>query len=131
MNAANNPALRQDAATVLIVEDEVLIRLALAEHFRSEGVRVIEAQNGEEALSLLGSVDAVDLVITDIRMPGAIDGVTLAKSVRRDYQLPVILVSDHYGAVLPTNSADAFFAKPYNFDTVFAAAFDLIKSAQP
>ena len=131
MNPASDPSPRHEAATILIVEDEVLIRLAIAEHFRSEGLRVIEAQNGEEALSLLGSVEAVDLVITDVRMPGAIDGVTLAQSVKRDHQLPVILVSGHYGAMMPISIADAFFAKPYNFDAVFAVAVDLLKNPRP
>ncbi len=103
----------------------------ISEHFRNEGLRVIEAENGEEALTLLRSLEGVDLVITDIRMPGAVDGVTLAQSVKQEYQLPVILVSGHYEAALPGDVADAFFAKPYSVDRVFAAAVRLLKSAQP
>jgi CheY-like chemotaxis protein len=112
---------------VLIVEDEILIRLAIADHFREEGVDVIEAKNGEEALSILRSATPVDLVISDIRMPGKIDGVALAQTAKREYRLPIILVSSHFSEALSPEVADSFFAKPYDLDRILAATVELLK----
>ncbi|MGA7326754.1 MAG: response regulator [Rhodomicrobium sp.] len=131
MNAARNLSPHQEAATILVVEDDVLVRLVIAEYLRSEGFHVIEAQNGEEALSLLGSVEKVGLVITDIRMPGAVDGVTLAQCVKAEYRLPVILVSGYYGGAIPAGIADAIFPKPYDLQSVYSAAIELLKGSEP
>ena len=65
--------------TILLVEDEALIRVDLAEHLRAAGFRnVLEAGNGDQALAMLGAHPAIALVISDVRMPGATDGVALA-----------------------------------------------------
>jgi CheY-like chemotaxis protein len=72
--------------TVLLVEDEVLIRLMLAEELRSHGVQVLEASNAEEALTVLESSLPVHVLFTDIRMPGAMDGVALAKFAPRAFR---------------------------------------------
>ena len=122
---------RSAPATILLVEDEVLVRLVVADRLRSEGMRVIEAKSGDEALWLLASIDRIDLVVTDIRMPGTIDGVTLAQFAKKEYRLPVILASAHYEALLPTGIADAFFAKPYDMDRVFAAVVHLLQRDHP
>ena len=129
MNAASNPML-QPGTTIMVVEDEVLVRLWIAEELRSRALRVIEANNAEEALRVLQCVQGVDLVITGIRMPGVVDGVTFARFVKREYGLPVILASAHYEAALPGRVADAFFAKPYNADQLFAAAVELLKGVK-
>ena len=65
--------------TVLLVEDEVLTRLMLADELRSQGLQVLEASNADEALTVLQSSLPVHLLFTDIRMPGEMDGVALAK----------------------------------------------------
>lgn len=62
---------------VLIVEDEVLIRAPLAEHLREAGFNVIEANTADEAWSCLQTGMPVDLVFSDIRMPGSMDGLEL------------------------------------------------------
>jgi CheY-like chemotaxis protein len=69
--------------TVLIVEDELLIRLDLADQLRTAGLTVVEASTGDEALTVLKANDTVDLVVSDIRMPGATDGMELAAWLRR------------------------------------------------
>jgi two-component system, response regulator PdtaR len=122
---------RPAPATILLVEDEVLVRLVVADRLRSEGMRVIEAKSGDEALWLFASTDRIDLVVTDIRMPGTIDGVTLAQFAKKEYRLPVILASAHYEALLPTGIADAFFAKPYDMDRIFAAVVHLLQRDHP
>jgi CheY-like chemotaxis protein len=68
MSAAERGKIRPQG-TVLIVEDELLIRLDLADHLRSAGLTVVEASTGDEALTVLKANDAVDLVVSDIRMP--------------------------------------------------------------
>jgi len=73
------------AETVLVVEDDVLVRLVIAGYLRDCGYRVLEAASGEEALRLLQRDDArVDVVLTDVEMPGQMDGFALAQWVRRE-----------------------------------------------
>jgi CheY-like chemotaxis protein len=69
---------RHRQRTVLVVEDEVLIRMAMAQAIRELGLRVVEASNAEEALDLVHSGVVPDALFTDIRMPGALDGLHLA-----------------------------------------------------
>jgi len=68
---------------VLIVEDEILIRMVIAEYLRSCGYRVIEAASGDEALVILRHTELeVDVVFSDIEMPGSMDGFELSKWLR-------------------------------------------------
>jgi len=80
--------------TVLVVEDEIFIRMAISEYLRSCGYKVIEAASGDEALVVLQHTDIrVDVVFSDIEMPGATDGFALAKWIRSNRPaLDVILV---------------------------------------
>jgi len=69
--------------TILLVEDEVLVRVPIAQYLRDCGYRVIEAVNAEEAMTvLLHEETVVDIVFSDIEMPGAVDGFGLAKWIR-------------------------------------------------
>ncbi|MFO7477761.1 MAG: response regulator [Methyloceanibacter sp.] len=102
--------------TILVVEDEFLIRAMLSEKLQDAGFKVLEASTGEEAVTILEQVDSIELVLTDVRMPGSIDGFALAKwiAVHRS-AMPVIVVSGH------ANEADiipgqAFFRKPYDVE---------------
>src|SRR5437016_9555126 len=61
---------RSETPTILVVEDEVLIRLMISEYLREFGYRVVEARTGAEARRVLQSSQPVDLVFSDIRMPG-------------------------------------------------------------
>jgi DNA-binding response OmpR family regulator len=81
------------AQTVLIIEDEILIRFQVAAYLRHCGYRVIEAVHGEEALVVLQEPGlAVDIVMSDVEMPGKIDGFGLAQWLRANKPgLPIIL----------------------------------------
>jgi len=69
--------------TVLLVEDEVLVRMPIAQYLRDCGYKVIEAVNADEAITvLLHKETVVDIVFSDIEMPGAVDGFGLAKWIR-------------------------------------------------
>ena len=70
--------------TVLIVEDEALVRLSIADYLRGCGYRVIEANNADAAVSILKTETSVDVVFTDVQMPGSLDGFGLARWVRRE-----------------------------------------------
>lgn len=81
------------APTVLLVEDELIIRMAVADGLEANGLRVLEADDGEEALNLIGNHPEITVLVTDIRLPG-IDGITLAKRASADIEkLTVILAS--------------------------------------
>lgn len=73
------------AGTILVVEDEVLIRLVIAEYLRDCGYRVIEAAHADEALLVLRRSEIeIDVVFTDVEMPGSMDGFALAQWVRNN-----------------------------------------------
>jgi DNA-binding response OmpR family regulator len=101
------------AGSILVVEDEVLLRLALADELRETGFTTIEAANGDEALAVLAVAD-ISVIVTDYDMPGKTDGLGLAREVRRRRpEIKIILVS---GKVVPDfeRHVDSFFAKPYH-----------------
>ena len=80
--------------TVLVVEDEVLIRLEITEYLRSQGFRVLEAANGDEAKQILSSGERIEVLFSDVNMPGSIDGLELAYWVRQNHPwIEVILTS--------------------------------------
>jgi CheY-like chemotaxis protein len=81
-------------ARVLLVEDEGVIRLVAGDALQDEGFEVIEAWNGDEAALILDGLDRIDVLFTDIRMPGTLDGLDLAALARRRFPtLPVLIVS--------------------------------------
>jgi CheY-like chemotaxis protein len=108
-------------AVVLIVEDEILIRMLLAEALRLAGYEVVEAANADEALCLLRALPDPDILVTDVRMPGSVDGFELAAYVRRTKPgLKVIITSGHAGPDGAIGLADAFLAKPYELGAIVA-----------
>lgn len=104
---------------VLVVEDELLIRVMLAEQLRDNGLKVIETCSADEALVVIDTT-VPDLIISDVRMPGSMDGMGLLEVVRKTYPvLPVIITSGHLeGTVALTDGASHFIAKPYSYETI-------------
>ena len=105
-------------ATILLVEDEDAVRLFAARALRNKGYKVIEAASGEQALELLIKEDPLDLLITDMVMPG-IDGATLARRVRaKRGDVRVILVSGYSEEAARGGIADSpdfsFLPKPFS-----------------
>ena len=111
------PALRRSASSlsVIIVEDEILLRMATASEFREGGHFVIEAATGDEALALLRRHANVDAVFSDVRMPGTIDGIGLAELVKLHYPNTRIFLTSGTLEAFPTNRtlAYGYFSKPY------------------
>ena len=111
------------AARVLLVEDEALIRLVTAEILRDEGFEVFEARDGDEARTLLNDPDDFDVLFTDVRMPGTLDGIDLALHVRRQHPtIPVLIVSAYAANIMRRLSglqpAAVFISKPYSLAKV-------------
>ena len=90
-------------ARLLIVDDEPHIQEMLARNFRFEGYDVITVGNGEEALDVLRKT-RIEVVISDIQMP-VMDGITLLKQIRKDYQMVQVIIITGY--VTMTNLLDA------------------------
>lgn len=114
------------AATILVVEDEFLIRFMVSDELRDSGLCVVEASNADEALEIVHSGLTVDLIFSDVRMPGSMDGLELLAHLQDlSSAIPVIITSGH---LLPNEAlqrgAIKFLVKPYTG----ADAADLIKS---
>jgi CheY-like chemotaxis protein len=110
--ASQEEATRQRA--VLVVEDEILIRAAVAEFLRGAGYRVIEAANAAEAVAVFASRTQVDLVFSDINMPGSMDGVGLGRWIADHHpSIQVILTSAISQARRAWESGAGFLQKPY------------------
>ena len=119
VEVARVPELAEAKATVLVVEDEVLIRLMIADALRAQGLNVIEASNGDEAMRVLESALPVELLLTDIRMASELDGLALAHAARTARPgLKLIIASSLEANDELTNLADAFFSKPYTLKVI-------------
>lgn|SRR5689334_21174059 len=107
------PAGPAEAAqgVVLVVEDEVVLRMAVSAHLRDAGLVVIEAVDAEEAIELLDANRTIRLVFSDITMPGSMDGDQLAEWISDRYpQVRILLTSG-----ITQRGQQPFIAKPYSF----------------
>lgn len=110
---------------VLLVEDDVLVRFTTADILREAGFDVLEAVDSSEALALLTTGHPLHLVITDIRMPGHMNGVQLTSVIKSTRpNLPVAILSSHLEQY--EHEADVFVAKPYDADQLVEVVKRLI-----
>lgn len=117
--------------TILIVEDEVLLRMALADFLQECGYRVLEAGTAAEARAILSKHMAdIELVFTDVKMPGDMDGFGLADWVRaHDPGMPVFIASGYTGKTMMAHelcAGEPFFAKPYDLDRLASKIQDAV-----
>ena len=83
-----------EARIVLVVEDEAIIRMMLIDSLEDAGFRVVEAEDADAAIAHLKSDPNIDAVITDVRMPGSMDGIGLARWMRTERPTtPIIITS--------------------------------------
>ena len=117
----------KNVPVILIVEDEALVRLSAVGMLEDAGFRTIEAANGDEALELLAVDSDVQLLFTDVNMPGTIDGLALARQVHDRWpQIRIMVASarqEPQPEELPVGSR--FEQKPYSLDTVLRHAREL------
>ena len=123
LQTAENSILNK---TIMVVEDELLLRLDLANQLHSAGFEVIEAQSADEALKLLATKIDVDLILTDIRMPGQIDGLGLVSFVQRqDRRIKIVILSAYVDAD-SESPGDASFAKPVRIQALLGKIRELL-----
>src|SRR5882724_10745397 len=98
---------------VLVVEDEPLVRIDVASGFEDAGFKVYEAANADEAIGLLEEFADIDALVTDVDMPGSIDGLELAHYARSCRSIKIIVTSGHRKiAMRDLPPAAVFLEKP-------------------
>lgn len=112
------PSLEDDPwpIHILVVDDDPLLRAFIADELRDAGFTVIEASSADEALTYCRAHANIDLVFTDVQMPGSMDGLGLARALSEHApELPVIVTS---GAIPVDSIAPefSFIAKPYGVE---------------
>jgi two-component system, response regulator PdtaR len=114
--------------TILVVEDEALIRMSTVATLEDAGYCVLEAQNSPEALQILSRHAEISILLTDVRMGGSMDGLALVAQVCLDHPaIRAIVVS---GTTTATEAIDAgalgFLTKPYMAHTLVQAVHDTV-----
>ncbi|MEA2743299.1 MAG: hypothetical protein QOF90_1197 [Acetobacteraceae bacterium] len=106
---------------ILVVEDEGEVREMLVEFLRDEGFEIIEATTADAAVPLLDS-ENLQLIVTDINLPGRLDGIKLACAARQAHPgIPVIFISGRPTMLEDAHALEnpaAFLQKPFSFDTL-------------
>lgn len=115
--------MAHDRPTVLIVEDEDLIREVVVSEFTEAGYHVVEAADDTAALAALDGDQPIDLLFTDIRLPGKLDGWGIARHARHARpNLPVFYATGFSADDPQIVPGGLFFRKPYLPTTIVAAA---------
>jgi CheY-like chemotaxis protein len=118
-------------AVVLVVEDEMLLRMRAVDMVEDAGYTSVEAVDAAQAVAILESRSDIALIFTDIQMPGSMDGLGLAHSVHRRWPpIKIILVSGQLKlstSDIPPNSR--FFGKPLQASQMIAEMRDMIGKA--
>jgi two-component system, response regulator PdtaR len=123
----DRPAPPGAGRTILVAEDEVLVRHDIAEYLRSHGFNVVEANSAAEAIQVLRVTLEVAAVFTDIRMPGTVDGVGLARYVQNHHpHIPVLITSGHIPAGELPKDLGRLIDKPYDRARVMQAIVDAL-----
>lgn len=102
--------------TILVVEEEAIVRLAIAAYLRDVGWHVLEAGDSQEARQILYVSQSIDAVFADAQVPGKLDGLDLAIWIQRHYpDLLIVLTSDDTGIIqgLRASGAIPLVMKPY------------------
>ena len=102
------------APSILIVEDEPLVRLCATQALEDAGYQVIEAASADEAIAILENRRDIRVIFTDIHMPGSMDGLKLAHAVRHRWPPIKIIVTSGREMIAPQDLpyGGRFFAKP-------------------
>jgi CheY-like chemotaxis protein len=118
-------------AVILVVEDEMLLRMRAVDMVEDAGFTSVEAVNADEAVAILESRSDIALLLTDIQMPGSMDGLKLAHAVHERWPpIRIILVSGQLRLASIDIPADSrFFGKPLEAKEMIAEMQDMIGHA--
>ncbi|MCF1482228.1 MULTISPECIES: response regulator [Rhizobium/Agrobacterium group] len=125
--------MKNGRPVILVVEDSPLIRMGAIDLVISAGYEALEAGDADEAIRILESRDDIDLVFTDVQMPGTMDGIKLSHYIR-DRWPPVKLIIASGAAILEESmlpGGSRFFSKPYDELTITEAMAQLLLSEDP
>jgi CheY-like chemotaxis protein len=115
---------------VLVVEDELHLRMIIAETFEDAGFKVFQAGSASEAIEILNCESDIRAVFTDVEMPGTMDGIALAHVIRDRWPPTILIVSsasyDHSNKPFPSNAS--FLQKPYGPGILLEFAESLLSS---
>jgi two-component system, response regulator PdtaR len=121
-----------DPPVVLLVEDELLVRMTAADELEEAGFHVLEAANADVAMAVLEArSDEVQVLFTDVHMPGSMDGMELAEQVHARWPHVRLLISSGYARPQPDEIPDAgrFVPKPYRAATIIRQIHELVHLA--
>src|SRR5881227_1349531 len=115
-------------AVVLVVEDELLLRMRAVDMVEDAGFTSVEAVDADEAVAILESRSDISLLFTDIQMPGSLDGLKLAHAVHKRWPaIKIILVSGQVNLSDAEKPADSrFFGKPLETAQMIAEIREMV-----
>jgi len=125
--------MKNGKSVVLVVEDNPLIRMGAVDLVLSAGYEALEAGDADEAIHILESRDDIDLVFTDVQMPGTMDGIKLSHYIRNRWP-PVKLIVASGAAILEESmlpGGSRFFSKPYDDRSITDAMAHLLSNGTP
>ncbi len=124
------PHVPPDRPVVLIAEDEVLVRILIADVLQDEGYKVLEAADTLEALRVLEARSDVHVVVTDVEMPPGPNGIELAREVRERWPCLEVLVTS--GRVFPAELPEGvvFMAKPWTAESLARCVKEAVERAR-
>lgn len=115
---------------LLLVEDELLVRVIARDMLREDGFEVLEAKDGDAAIKSLDALERIDIIVTDVRMPGRHDGVDVAFHARARFpQVPIIVVTGFAANIQERLKSlepqPVLLGKPYSLEDLAALAQSL------
>ncbi len=118
------------ARTILVVEDETVIRDAVSCTLVEEGWSVLVATTGDEALGLIEEAGHLDALFTDIRLPGTANGWDVAKAFRARHEHGIVIYATGYSDLFAPVDGSLFFRKPYRMAKL-VQALDMLVAPEP
>lgn len=117
------------AETILLIEDEPLIRMGTTAMLEDGGFMVLEAANADEAQAIIADHPEISVVITDVQMPGSMNGLELASIIQRDHaHIPVLITSGRTGLQEAKAHGASYLTKPYTAHAIQQALTKLSRT---
>ncbi len=121
-NFVHSPTAKSSTPVVLVVEDEIMIRLDIADRLREAGYDVVETDSAEDALSVCAAAHAIDILFTDIQLNGPMSGWELAQTISIRYpSIRILYASGNSVDLKRCVPGGRFFKKPYRGDETLQA----------
>jgi CheY-like chemotaxis protein len=124
LSASNRPV-------VLIVEDELLLRMNAVDMISAAGFEAVEARDADQAIEILEARRDITVIFTDIQMPGSMDGLKLARAVRGRWPPIKIVATSGHARISETDLPEGgrFLPKPYSPGQITGVLRELIGGA--